>query len=72
MHRRVIEILTFLTAPGFPSALCQDHDYHVSGCTLPAADCSNFFIITGLFYFFFTLHHDDTLTVIFQGIAGRE
>lgn len=37
MHRHVIEILTFLTAPGFPSASCQGQDYHVSASASPAA-----------------------------------
>lgn len=50
-HRHVIEILTFLTAPGFPSALCQGHDYGISACALPAAECSNFVTISGLFFF---------------------
>jgi len=47
--QHVIEILTFLTAPGFPSALCQGHDYHISACALPAAACSNSFIISEFF-----------------------
>lgn len=50
MHRHVIEMLTFLTAPGFPSALCQGHDYHVSACALPAAECNNSFIISGFLF----------------------
>lgn len=64
MHKLVIEILTFLTAPGFPLALCQDHDYRVSASALPAAECSNFFIISGVI---FSLHHDDTWAEIFRG-----
>lgn len=30
MHRHVTEILTFLAAPGIPSAVCQGDDYRVS------------------------------------------
>lgn len=55
-HRHVIEILTFLTAPGFPLALCQDDDYHLSGCALPTADCSNFSIIAKYIYIFIYTH----------------
>lgn len=68
MHRLVIEMPTFLTAPGFPLALCQGHDYRVSAYALPAAECSNFFIISGVI---FSLHHDDTWAEIFRGGGAR-
>lgn len=39
VHRHIIEILTFLTTPGFPSAPapCQGRDYQTPASVLPAA-----------------------------------
>lgn len=68
MHRHAIETLTFLTAPGFPSALCQGHGYRVSACALPAAECEHFFTIRGYFFLIASRWH---LSRDFRGGASR-
>lgn len=47
----------FLTAPGIPPAVCQGDDYRISAWALPAAECSNFFTISGLFFFITSWWH---------------